>query len=184
MAMAGNSGADWHNVPTGPRSADLQVGLVMLHQSEVGEQRDGSGVSPGREITNMEPTPGSLVQLMLPPWATRIVRAIASPSPEPPTSRDRALSTRKNRSNTRGTASAGIPMPVSATSIVAVPPDCRVEIVTAPRACCRGWRWPRRCSTLHAVVRHRHARSTAGHSLKDVRCAPEPWAPATQPHPR
>ena len=34
-------------------------------QSEVGEHRDGSGVNPGSEMTNMEPTPGSLVQVML-----------------------------------------------------------------------------------------------------------------------
>ena len=96
----------------------------MLHQSEVGEHREGSGVNAGSEMTNIEPTPGSLVQVMSPPCATKIVRAIESPSPEPPISRDRALSTRKNRSNTRGTASAGMPMPVSTTSMRAVAPDC------------------------------------------------------------
>ena len=79
-------------------------------------------------MTNIEPTPGSLVQVMSPPCATKTVRAIERPNPDPPISRERALSTRKNRSNTRGNASAGIPIPVSTTSMRALAPDCRVEV--------------------------------------------------------
>ena len=111
--------------PSAPsrRCATSDKGGGVLHQSEVGEHKEGSGVNAGSEITNIEPTPGSLVQVMSPPCATKIVRAIDRPSPEPPISRERALSTRKNRSNTCGTASAGMPMPVSTTSMRAVPPD-------------------------------------------------------------
>src|SRR5687767_9066406 len=65
-----------------------------LHQSVVGEHREGSGVNAGSEMTNIEPPPGSLVQVMSPPCATKIVRAIDKPNPDPPSSRERALSTR------------------------------------------------------------------------------------------
>ena len=91
-------------------------------------------------MTNTEPVPGSLVQVMSPPCAAMIALAIDRPRPDPPVSgipgaparcpaRDRAVSTRKNRSKTCGIASAGMPMPVSTTSMRAIVSIARIETV-------------------------------------------------------
>lgn len=84
--------ANANGVETGARR-EVNVGN-WLHQSDVGAHRVGSCVNAGREMTNIEPTPGSLVQVMSPPCAKKIERAIDRPRPEPPMSRERALSTR------------------------------------------------------------------------------------------
>src|SRR5262249_59391745 len=48
-----------------------------------------------------------------PPLTSTAHLAIASPSPVPPFSRERASSTRSKRSNTRDRSSGGVPDPVS-----------------------------------------------------------------------
>jgi hypothetical protein len=57
--------ADANGAKHGARRA-IKVGGV-LHQSDVGEHKEGSAVNAGSEMTNIEPTPGSLVQAMSPP---------------------------------------------------------------------------------------------------------------------
>jgi hypothetical protein len=48
----------------------------------------------GRVIVAFVPAPGSLSRLSSPPWRETMDRTMESPSPAPPDSRDRALSTR------------------------------------------------------------------------------------------
>src|SRR5207245_5163542 len=55
------------------------------------------------------PRPGSLSILSWPPWANTRCLTIASPRPVPPSSRDRALSTRENRSPILGGPTDGRP---------------------------------------------------------------------------
>jgi hypothetical protein len=59
-----------------------------------------------------------------------VLRIIARPSPVRPEDLEREGSTRKNRSKTLGSASAGIPVPVSETSIRIASPSVAAAIVT------------------------------------------------------
>src|SRR5436190_17780004 len=75
----------------------------------------------GSEMINVEPALFDRFRAMLPPCSSATHFAIESPRPAPlpfrDSSRDRALSTRKKRSNTCGWAAAGIPGPVSLITI-------------------------------------------------------------------
>ena len=55
----------------------------------------------GIASVNVEPVPGLLHRVIDPSWFAATCLTMASPSPVPPVARDRALSTRKKRSNTR-----------------------------------------------------------------------------------
>src|SRR5262249_12643297 len=63
-----------------------------------GATRDASELrgspSAGRETVQTVPRPGALPRVMRPPWAWTMLRAMLRPSPVPPCSRARALSTR------------------------------------------------------------------------------------------
>ena len=50
-------------------------------------------------IVKVVPVSGELVSSMVPLWRWTMDSAMAKPNPTPPSSRDRALSTRKKRSN-------------------------------------------------------------------------------------
>ena len=67
---------------------------------------------------------------MVPLWLAATCLTIASPSPVPPVARERALSTRKNRSNTRSWCSRAMPMPRSVTAISMLLPRRRRLIDT------------------------------------------------------
>src|ERR1700689_2628214 len=63
------------------------------------------------------PCPGSLAISTFPPCNCAMLCTMASPRPVPPEPLERDESTRKKRSNTLGRASAGMPAPVSETSM-------------------------------------------------------------------
>ena len=89
----------------------------------------------GSAMRNTVDSPGRLSHSTVPPWAARISRTMASPSPLPPSVV--LPGTRKYLSKTMGRYSAGIPVPVSVT-----------EKTTLPSA---EWRSKRNSSTLGSV---------------------------------
>ena len=109
----------------------------------------------GSRSSNADPVRTASV----PPCRTATSRAMASPSPAPPSSRLRASSSRTNRSKIRSRSASGTPAPVVARP--AAPP-------TPPRA----------ARTPAPLERRAAARCPA-----DCR-APAPTAPATPPPPR
>lgn len=70
----------------------------------------------GRGISKTDPAPTVLCTRTEPWWASAIAFTIARPSPNPPSSRLRPLSTRANRSKMRVRSPGGIPGPESATA--------------------------------------------------------------------
>src|SRR5262249_24919349 len=83
----------------------LGVG-VAAPASRVSWRDDGTG-GAGRRRVNLVPRPTSLSTAMAPPWASMILRVVASPSPLPP------CLVEKNGWNTRARTSGVIPRPVS-----------------------------------------------------------------------
>src|SRR5439155_25152035 len=71
----------------------------------------------GSRTRTVVPRPSVLSIPSAPSCACTMCLTIASPSPVPPSARDRAFSTRKKRSVSRGRSSAGMPVPVSSTVI-------------------------------------------------------------------
>ena len=70
----------------------------------------------GRNTVNVVPAPSVLAASIVPPCSSTSSLARARPIPTPPSRRCSALETWKNRSNTRESALAGIPGPVSRTT--------------------------------------------------------------------
>ena len=64
----------------------------------------------------VEPTPGVLSTPQLPPISSHSLRTIARPRPVPPKRRVMELSVCEKDWNRRGSASGGMPTPVSCTS--------------------------------------------------------------------
>ena len=62
-----------------------------------------------KHMVKVEPVPGCSTAARAPPWLASTCLTIASPSPVPPVARERAGSTRKNRSNTRVLVLGGDP---------------------------------------------------------------------------
>ncbi len=85
-------------------------------------------------MVKVEPVPGLLHSRTSPPWLFSTCLTIASPSPVPPVARERAGSTRKNRSKTRSWCSAAMPMPRSVTAISAQPSPARRDTDTEAAA--------------------------------------------------
>ena len=83
---------------------------------------------------NVDPVPGLLQMLTPPLWFCATCLTIANPSPVPPVARDRALSTRKNRSNTRVWCSGAMPIPRSVTRSITVSPSSARVIETGVRS--------------------------------------------------
>ena len=122
---AGCSGSSSGN----QRSASATNGSTAAgpRSVEVGATRsDGRWSCPnGRRTRNVVPRCGALSTVIVPPCRPISSRTTASPIPLPSPDRAFARSTRWNRSNSRGTSSAGTPVPVSAT------------VSTAARSCAR-----------------------------------------------
>ena len=81
-------------------------------------------------MVNVDPVPGLLHSRTSPPWLFSTCLTMASPSPVPPVARERAGSTRKNRSKTRSWCSGAMPMPRSVTAISAQFPTRRRDTDT------------------------------------------------------
>jgi hypothetical protein len=68
-----------------PRPQPKRYGrLSIIPQFAIARSLLGSGPEYGRVTVNVEPTPGSLSTVIVPPWATTIERAMYNPSPSPP----------------------------------------------------------------------------------------------------
>ena len=84
----------------------------------------------GSRMVNVDPVPGLLHSRTSPPWLASTCLTIARPRPVPPVARERAGSTRKNRSNTRCWCSGAMPMPRSVTAISTQPSTARRDTET------------------------------------------------------
>jgi len=86
-----------------------------------GSDGDGSGIVK----RNVLPWPGTLVTVSVPRMRSTRRRLIANPRPLPPNRREIEPSTWLNSWNSRGSASGGMPMPVSVTAIAILLPSAR-----------------------------------------------------------
>ena len=89
-----------------------------------------------RSVTQV-PSPGSLVIAALPPWRDIMLCTIARPSPVPLEAApvedlERDASARKKRSKTLGSASDGMPAPVSETWMHSSASAAKAATVTEP----------------------------------------------------
>src|SRR4029450_7991428 len=100
---------------------DAPLGSEQGHPQAVGAHAAGST----KRI--VVPRPGSLSAEIVPPWAWTRLFAIASPSPEPRDSGERA-----KRSNTCASSSGAMPSPVSVTRNATPPSSRSAAIVTLP----------------------------------------------------
>src|SRR5882757_8952880 len=109
--------------PTQLQNCD--VGLrTRAFQNETSALALGGGIAAGSKTTrNKLPRSPLLTSSMCPPFASTAQRAMARPSPTPPSSLERPESTRYKRSKIRWWCSWAIPGPVSRTSITAWPED-------------------------------------------------------------
>src|SRR5262249_11468475 len=129
--------------PGGEAEVDLQPAPLLLPQHR--QELLGRGASlisvhvppsaspdAGSVSRNVVPFPSTLSQATSPPWAVTISLTMASPRPVPVSSLWPGM--RKNRSNTCGRYSAGMPTPVSATVSVTRLSLAAADSVTLPPA--------------------------------------------------
>ena len=90
------------------------VGAGVCRCSAAGSDRSSASDCGSRRV-KVEPVPGLLHSRDVAAVVGRTCLTMARPSPVPPVARDRAGSTRKNRSNTRFWCSGAMPMPRSVT---------------------------------------------------------------------
>lgn len=113
-------------------ASDVAVGALP---DAVSATRSGSrcAVPVGIRTVKVVPVPGVLAAVIVPPCRVTSSRVMASPMPDPSVERARVPAMRWNRSNSRGSSSAGIPAPVSATvSSTALSPSARRATATWP----------------------------------------------------
>src|SRR6266511_5654765 len=99
----------------GDRRADREVRRRAPGGARGQRPEPASGVEPSVNLTAVPPS-GPLSAEIVPPWASTRLLAMARPSPAPPESEDFT-----NRSNTWGSASGGMPGPVSLTANATAP---------------------------------------------------------------
>src|SRR5829696_8888850 len=91
-----------------------------------------SGPRTGNSTRNVAPTPGSLLTATRPWCASTIAFTIVSPRPTPGTADAEALGARYSRSNRCSWSPSGIPVPVSETSMAAMPSAESSRTATCP----------------------------------------------------
>src|SRR5438067_2428014 len=89
-----------------PRARERQLGTAR--PARRAEPTAAADANPGNRRLNAVPAP-ALSAEQLPPCAFAIASTIASPSPAPPSARDRAVSARANRSKIRSLSPGGSP---------------------------------------------------------------------------